>query len=72
MLTRRATDVICEAFFIAMSGDHDDELAEMDHGMIAVATMISMDFNSYASFFFFEHKNTCYTSVRFVLPYISL
>ena len=23
-------------------------------------------------FFFFEHENTCYTSVRFVLPYISL
>lgn len=29
--------VICEAFFIAMSGDHDDELAAMDLGMTAVA-----------------------------------
>ena len=30
LLTRRAVDVISEAFFIAMTGDRDDELAAMD------------------------------------------
>ena len=37
LFTRRAVDVISEAFFSAMTGDRDDELAAMDLSMIAVA-----------------------------------
>ena len=35
--TRRAADVISEAFFIAMIRDRHDELAAMDLSMTAVA-----------------------------------
>ena len=37
LFTRRAVDVISAAFFSAMTGDRDDEPAEMDLSMIAVA-----------------------------------
>ena len=49
--TRRAADLVSEACFTAMTGDRHDELAAMDHSMIADRSrsdtvMASMNFNS--------------------------
>ena len=88
LFTRRAVDVISEAFFSAMTGDRDDELAAMDLSMIAptpswlVCILTVMPVWLYFSYhscfvlhFFWTWKYICYTSVSwvwFLLPYVSL
>ena len=89
LFTRTAADVISEACFTAMTGDRHDDLAAMDLSRIAVAltVIISMNFNSYASFalffiipvlfYFVFELETIYTvrvsvsRVWFLLPYVS-
>ena len=69
MFSRRAADVISEAYLTAMTGDHHDELAALD---LSMAVMISVSFNSYVNLaiffiipvlfcFVFEHE-TIYTT----------
>ena len=41
VLLSKATYVICEAYLTAMTGDRHDELAALDHSMIAVALTLS-------------------------------
>ena len=81
LFTRRAVDVISEAFFRAMTGDHDDELAALTPSwLVCILTVMPvwLYFSYHSCFvlhFFWTRKYICYTSVSwvlFLLPYVSL
>ena len=81
LFTRRAVDVISEAFFRAMTGDRDDELAALTPSwLVCILTVMPvwLYFSYHSCFvlhFFWTRKYICYTSVSwvlFLLPYVSL
>ena len=81
LFTRRVVDVISEAFFRAMTGDRDDELAALRPSwLVCILTVMPvwLYFSYHSCFvlhFFLTWKYICYTSVSwvwFLLPYVSL
>ena len=81
LFTRRVVDVFSEAFFRAMTGDRDDELAALTPSwLVCILTVMPvwLYFSYHSCFvlhFFWTWKYICYTSVSwvwFLLPYVSL